>query len=230
MAEVAHAATGRPVAALEGIRVLAGITLADDGIAVHADATPAGDAVDVALAAADQPGRVRYRSRALLRAAAPPAAPAPLDGAPAFPMPVADAYRDLLFHGPLFQRVVSVEAMDERGLSAVVRSSAPGARWWLDPVTVDCALQLQVVWARLHWDVTLLPAEIGGARVFAPLVGDAVRLELRVRPEAKPPLCHCDHVFLGPDNRVLATLTDVVGTGSKALNRLAGVAAARAGG
>ena len=120
--------------------------------------------------------------------------------------------------------------MDERGLSATVRSSAPGARWWLDPVTVDCALQLQVVWARLHWDVTLLPAEIGGARVFAPLVGDAVRLELRVRPGSKPPLCHCDHVFLGPDDRVLATLTDVVGTGSKALNRLAGVAAAGAGG
>jgi hypothetical protein len=57
-----------------------------------------------------------------------------------------------------------------------------------------------------------------------------VRLELRVRPESNPPLCHCDHVFLDPGDRVLATLTDVLGTGSKALNRLAGAAAAGAGG
>ena len=38
-------------------------------------------------------------------------------------------------------------------------------------------------------------------------------------------MCHCDHWFIGADGRLLATLTDVVGVGSKALNRLAGAGA-----
>ena len=140
---------------------------------------------------------------------------------PAFPMSVPDAYRDLLFHGPLFQGIVSVDGMDERGLRAVLRPTPPArvltgagaAHWWMDPVTVDCALQLQVIWARLNWGVTLLPAEIGAARPVAGLAGDAIRLELRVRPDSRAPLCHADHVFTSLDGRLLGTLTDVVGTG-----------------
>jgi hypothetical protein len=46
-----------------------------------------------------------------------------------------------------------------------------------------------------------------------------------VRPESRAPLCHVDHVFTAAGGRVLGTLTDVVGTGSKALNRLAGAGA-----
>ena len=59
--------------------------------------------------------------------------------------------------------------MDARGASALLRASEPaqcvagadGLRWLLDPVLLDSALQMQVLWARLQWDVTLLPAEIG---------------------------------------------------------------------
>jgi hypothetical protein len=124
--------------------------------------------------------------------------------------------------------------MDERGLRAVLRPTPPArvlegagaARWWLDPVTVDCALQLQVIWARLNWGVTLLPAEIGAVRRLGALEGDAVRLELRVRPGSRAPLCHADHRFTDLDGRPLGVLADVVGTGSKALNRLAGAGAA----
>ena len=104
--------------------------------------------------------------------------------------------------------------MDERGLRAVLRPTPPArvlagagaARWWMDPVTVDCALQLQVIWARLNWGVTLLPAEIGAVRPVAGLAGDAIRLELRVRPDSRAPLCHADHVFTSLDGRLLGTL------------------------
>jgi hypothetical protein len=147
-------------------------------------------------------------------------------------MTVAEAYRDLLFHGPLFQRIVSIDGMDERGASSVVLPSSPsscvrGAEgdWLLDPVLVDCALQLQVIWARVHWDVTLLPGAIGSfVRVANDAgAGDGIRHELRIRPESSPPLCHCDHYFYAQDGRLLAAMTDVQGVGSKALNRLAGV-------
>ena len=93
---------------------------------------------------------------------------------------------------------------------------------WLDPVAVDCAFQLQLRWARINWGVTLLPAGIGAVRVHAPLEGEAIRVELRIRPGSRPPLCHADHVFLSRDGEPLATLSDVVGTGSKKLNRLGG--------
>ena len=95
--------------------------------------------------------------------------PAELEQAPPFPLELADAYRDLLFHGPLFQGITRIAGMDARGSSATLRASDPGAcvagaggrPWLLDPVMLDSALQIQVLWARLNWDVTLLPAEIG---------------------------------------------------------------------
>ena len=161
-------------------------------------------------------------------------APAPLAELAPFPLAIEDAYRDLLFHGPIFQGIVAIDGMDERGASAVLSPSQPGhcvagaagQRWLLDPVLLDSALQVQVLWARLQWDVTLLPAEIGGyVRVSAPSEGERVRHELRIRPASSPPLCHADHWFYGADGRLLAMLQDVVGVGTQALNRLAGVQA-----
>ena len=149
-------------------------------------------------------------------------------------MAVEDAYRDLLFHGPLFQGIVEVAGMDGRGAGARLRASQPGRcvagsdgrPWLIDPVMLDSALQMQVLWARLQWNVTLLPAEIGEYVLLAPVgEGETVRHELRIRPESKPPLCHADHWFFGSDGRPLALLRDVVGVGSQALNRLAGAPA-----
>ena len=181
--------------------------------------------------------RPHYRAVVDLRH--PDAAPAAAAAAPAlpdlapFPMTVEDAYRDVLFHGPLFQRIQAIDGMDKRGARAVLLPSDPrscirGAEgvWLLDPVLVDCALQMQVIWARLNWDATLLPAMIGGFVSWAaPAPDEPVRHELRIRPESVAPLCHCDHYFFGADGRLLAAMTNVQGIGSKALNRLAGVVA-----
>jgi hypothetical protein len=101
-------------------------------------------------------------------------------------------------------------------------ADATGRVWLLDPVLLDSALQVQVVWARLQGDLTLLPAEIGSyTRFAAPEQGEPVRHELRVRAESAPPFCRADHWFYSSDGRLLATLRDVVGVGTRALNRLA---------
>jgi hypothetical protein len=148
-----------------------------------------------------------------------------------FPLAIESAYRDLLFHGPLFQGIVAIEGMDARGASALLRPTQPAQcmavgdelRWLLDPVLVDCALQVQVLWARLQWDVTLLPAEIGGySWIAAASDGAPVRHELRIRADSNPPMCHADHWFYDADGRLLARLQDVVGVGTQALNRLEG--------
>jgi acyl transferase domain-containing protein/NAD(P)H-dependent flavin oxidoreductase YrpB (nitropropane dioxygenase family)/NADP-dependent 3-hydroxy acid dehydrogenase YdfG len=246
MAEAAAAARpGRDVAALREIRLLHGVSFERDEpaeIRVVASPTSAPEELELVIAAADG-ARRHYRALARLRdptAAADRDAPgdrAPGD-MPPFPMSVEAAYRDLLFHGPLFQGIEAIEGMDERGAISALRPSNPrdcvagaqGSGWLLDPVLLDSALQVQVIWARLNWDVTLLPAEIATHRLVLPAAqrpsaGTApVRHELLVRPDSEPPFCRCDHRFHLPDGRLLATLEGVVGVGTAALNRLAGTA------
>ena len=252
MAEVAATAVpGREVHGLREIRLLDGVGLENDRpVGLRIDAAPQTDAREVEVTIGPAAGgRAHYRSRVQLRDPAEPAGgyvprfarrgqsagthsdPEPLADLAPFPLAVEDAYRDLLFHGPLFQGIVAIDGMDERGASALLRPSRPGqcvagadaGRWLLDPVLLDSALQMQVLWARLQWDVTLLPAEIGGyVRIAAAQEGELVRHELRISPAGAPPLCHADHWFSGADGRPLAVLQDVVGVGTQTLNRLAG--------
>jgi hypothetical protein len=213
------------------VRLLKGITV-DDGedypVTVTGRAT--GEGVEMLVTGA----RPHYRAVARFDAAEEVAQPDVLDDLAPFAMPLADAYRELLFHGPLFQGIAEITGLDARGASAILTPSQTGAcvdgaedaRWLLDPVLIDSALQLQVIWGRVQWDVFLLPAELGRYRVFdVPAPGEAVRLELRIRPESTRPMNHADHWLFGADGRLLATLTDMVGVGSKALNRLAGAGA-----
>jgi hypothetical protein len=101
-------------------------------------------------------------------------------------------------------------------------SDGRGAGWLIDPVVVDSALQLTLIWTRLHWDITLLPNRLSHLRRFgAAAPGEAVYLEMRIRQESQNPLCHADYHLFGPDGRPLAVVTDMVGAGSRALNRLA---------
>ncbi len=237
MAEVAVAALpGRPLAGLRDIRLLDGLVLEDDRTAtVRAVTLPHGEEDDVEVTIRpERGGRPHYRALVQLgegsRRRDSIGEPAPLADLKAFPMAIEDAYRELLFHGPLFQGIVAVEGMDERGAAAVLRPSLParcvsgadGLQWMLDPVLLDSALQMQVLWARLQWDVTLLPAEIGGYVRLAVPGAEGVRHELRIRDSSSPPMCHADHFFYAADGRLLAYLEDVVGVGTQALNRLTG--------
>jgi hypothetical protein len=251
MAEVAVAATpGQTVSDLRQIRLLSGLALEDERPAtVRILAAPQGSGeVDVTIGPADG-ARPHYRAQVRLGDPLGPrdlpglhdptrpglaARPAPLAELKPFPLAVEGAYRDLLFHGPLFQGIAAIDGMDERGASAWLRASqvaqcvagADGLQWLLDPVLLDSALQIQVLWARLQWEVTLLPAEIDRyIRVAAPSEGEPVRHELRIRATSNLPMCHADHWFYGSDGRVLALLQDVVGVGTQALNRLAGAKA-----
>jgi hypothetical protein len=243
----ATAASARPdlqVAELRDIRLLQGVTIDGERRAVRVTAKPdaasSGATMEVTVTPEGDDPRPHFRATVGLRdrpqGSASPCPPIP--GLASFPMPVEEAYATYLFHGPLFQGIEAIEGMDERGATAAVHPSAPddclrgmdaarGGGWVLDPVLVDCALQMQVLWARVHWDVTPLPTQIDGWRCFAqpPSPGAAVRHELRLRPESRSPICTADHWLYGPDGELVATLTGVHGVGSRALNRLASVTA-----
>ncbi|MEO0858929.1 MAG: polyketide synthase dehydratase domain-containing protein, partial [Bacteroidota bacterium] len=70
------------------------------------------------------------------------------------PSPVSafQAYREMLFHGPVYQRVKAIEALDEGAIVARVAPSPAGAfgagqRWVVDPGLMD-AVALEVMMSR----------------------------------------------------------------------------------
>jgi NAD(P)-dependent dehydrogenase (short-subunit alcohol dehydrogenase family)/acyl carrier protein len=238
----ATAAAARPdlqVTGLRGIRLLRGITVDGAATRIRVAAVPDGaTAMDVVVEGVDGDRRPHFNAAVELGERLPAAGPQPepLTGLPAFPMPVDEAYAAYLFHGPLFQGITAIEGMDERGARATLRPSDPGdclrglpagGGWLLDPVLLDCAFQLQVLWARVHWDVTPLPALLARYDRFAapPSSGRPVRHELRMQTANRSPMCVADHSFRADDGTLLATLTAVQAVGTRALNRLAGASA-----
>jgi len=243
MAEVA--AAGWPeleVIAARHVRLLRGISLDGDSMPLRVVARPqagptdAGLLIDVSIISGTIPGKSTTERRSSWAGCRVPPqfveAPEVLENAGPLPMDVEAAYREWLFHGPIFRGIASIEAIGPKGVRASLRASSiadclggdPSGEWLFDPIAVDSALQIQVIWTRLHWGVTLLPSGAQEFRRFGS-IRDGSRVlqhELRIRPESQAPLSHADHFFLGSDGRLLATITDMEGTGSKALNRLAG--------
>jgi hypothetical protein len=256
MAEAAAAGwPGWEVVAVRDVRLLKGVSVEGTGVPLRVSARPRaelgrvdeGPVLDLTIASGPDfrlahyratvemgrdPGSVRGRWAAEVAVGAARA----LEGAGAFPMDVEEAYRSWLFHGPMFRGIVSIESIGPGGARAVLRPSdprdclggEPAGDWLFDPVLVDSALQMQVLWARLHWDVTLLPHGVGEFRRFGPLRAGStgsprdIRYELRVRPESRAPMSHADHLFYDSEGGLLGLLAHVEGTGSRALNRLAG--------
>ncbi len=106
-----------------------------------------------------------------------PAAPAALACPPLQPLglSVEEIYRDRLFHGPELHGIQRVEGLDDQGLAAWARSAPAPASWmqqplrqrWLaDPLVIDVALQLLVLWSIEQRQAPALPCRIGRYRQY----------------------------------------------------------------
>ena len=75
---------------------------------------------------------------------------------------------DVLFHGPAFQVVESVEAVSATGLVAtiagVVGRQWPVEPWASDPAVLDGALQLALLWTDRLLGLASLPTGVGAVR------------------------------------------------------------------
>ncbi len=144
------------------------------------------------------------------------------------PISVAEAYEQWLFHGPLFAGIAEIEAVGDNGVIAVLSPStpkrclaeSPEGHWLIDPVMVDSALQLIILWSRTYLDMTPLPARLSCYHRYAGPVSGPVRCEARVRHVAGTPVIHADFRFINQDGHLVGWLEDLEGTCSKALNRL----------
>ena len=242
MAEVAQQAwPDLAVVGLRALHVLRGV-IVENGlktirlVARGQEAPPRerlGIDVNVEITDPESPGRPYYRAVVELGDRWPesPLYQSPLDNSlQPFPMTVDDAYRQWLFHGPLFRGISKIEGVTDRGMTALLTPSVPrqclkdiqAGQWLIDPVVFDSGLQLVLLWARMHTGMTPLPSRFQRYRYFRPLAGPLIRCHMLVDATQEAHALCINLVFVGPDNQVLGALEDLQCTSSKALNRLGG--------
>ena len=189
--------------------------------------------VDIEITDSEGPGHPYYRAIVELadRFPEPPPYQSPFaDGLQPFPMSVDEAYRQWLFHGPLFQGIAEIEGIADHGMTATLISSSPRqclmggpeGQWLIDPVVFDSGLQLVILWTRAYLDMTPLPSRFQRYRRFGSLSGSKVQCHLHVPAKPQDHIFYINIAFVGPDGRLLGLLEDMETLSSKSLNRLAG--------
>lgn len=240
MAELA--ALGWPelqVAAVRDLRLLSGVVVRGASTAIRVVGRPERlpDTrrmnARVQIFDAENPRRTHYQATIEMAPALPAAPtlslPRTADGVP-FPLTVDEAYRRWLFHGPRFHGITRIEWMGAAGIEGNLAPSSPRewlagtpeGGWLIDPVLVDCGLQLLVLWVRAQWDMTSLPSRFLAYRRFGVPSGDAIRCQIRIRPDKDSQIVHADLYFFENDGRLLGILEDMEGACSKRLNRVVG--------
>lgn len=159
--------------------------------------------------------------RALISTAGPADGPAPSPALlGATPLDVDSAYADWLFHGPSLQGIDrAAVALD--GIDAVLKP-VDDCAWRLDPVVVDSAFQLTILWARSQRDMTTLPAGFRCLRWYRPLVAEQVHCAMRGAAKSEATHLDVSFEFYDEDGTMLATIEGCEFTATRALNRLGG--------
>jgi NAD(P)-dependent dehydrogenase (short-subunit alcohol dehydrogenase family) len=149
---------------------------------------------------------------------------------PVVPSPItaADAYQRWLFHGPGFKCVTEIESLSQQGVFAKLGPTGWPAHlvnqaWLIDPIVLDSAPQLAIVWARATRDMTALPSSFETYERFGPLSAEGTRCELRVVPTGQHDTLRADAFFVTAENRLSGVLRGLEATCTRALNRLADV-------
>ncbi|MFN3532487.1 MAG: SDR family NAD(P)-dependent oxidoreductase, partial [Candidatus Brocadia sp.] len=231
------------VTGMKSLHVLRGIVVEDGAKEIRIVTRPRADAscgnltreIDVEICELNQSGHPSYRAVVQIGRQLPSPAlydPGELRNLHPFPKTVKDIYRHWLFHGPCFQNISVIEGINQQGICAILLPSSPGqcinqhtnSQWLIDPVLLDCGLQLALLWERVHYDMTPLPTGFKSYRRFGSPSGSSVRCYLRAYPSAGGHILFADICFLDTAGRMLAFMEGVEASCSKALNRLAGIA------
>ncbi|WP_287127739.1 SDR family NAD(P)-dependent oxidoreductase, partial [Candidatus Cyanaurora vandensis] len=245
MAEFVQAAFPEwTVAEVQELRVLKGITV-DPTVgkkvrftaraAQHASAESLEVAVDIQDAEKKTP---HYRMNVILKPqlpAAPPVEVTPLGSGEG--MTAAKGYREILFHGKVFQLLTQIDRINEDGVDAQAVASRPqdwldpqifvgggSADWLLYPGLVDASLQASLLWLRFKADTSGLPTRFGAIVRYGsqPITGP-LTLALRVKFFDTMSFKY-DAVYVDQQGYLRLALNDIEGGCTRALNRLSGQA------
>ena len=111
-------------------------------------------------------------------------------GFPPLDQSVRTIYRDILFHGPALHGIEQVDGCGDAGIIAEVAAApAPSAwiakplrnQWLTDPLAIDSAFQLMIVWSVDRLGAGSLPTYVGQYRQFRrSFPKDGTRVEIQV--------------------------------------------------
>jgi NAD(P)-dependent dehydrogenase (short-subunit alcohol dehydrogenase family) len=187
--------------------------------------------VTVEIATPSTTPSVRYRSVVQLSSED---AEAPRFEAPSWslrPMsrPLARAYREWTFHGPLFQRVEGVTGIGPSSIVGPVYSSSAitglsdveRSTWIIDPFVFDAALQLLLMWSRDQNDKTALPSRFQSFTRYGSLSDRRLTCYVGVQSLADGHALRSTVHFVDEAGRVRAVLEGMEASCAQALNRLA---------
>ncbi len=213
----------------------------DVRVAARAATDPPSDRIGadviVEITDAERPNLRYYRVTVELADRMPEApryqAPA-LRGFQPFPLSVEEAYHQWLFHGPIFAGISEIEGIAEQGIMAALAPSSPRrclnrvdeGEWLIDPVVFDSGLQLVILWTRAYLDMTPLPARFRRYHRFGSLSASRIDCYMEVPKPPEENIFTINIYFVDSEGRLVGLLEDMECPSSKALNRLAGVAAA----
>ncbi|MGH8549677.1 MAG: polyketide synthase dehydratase domain-containing protein, partial [Methylococcales bacterium] len=237
MAQVAGTMeSDRTVTAVRDLRVLSGISL-DSGnrdIIVrcerNSEDTSAASHFKVSIVNPVRGNRALYQAVVTLsqKPVAPPRSPefVALDGS--FPLDTRDAYDRWLFHGPTFQVLQGFNGLSEIGLDARVHYHSPGKvqpsnehrGWVINPIVLDAASQLGVLWSRAMHGRNALPNYVRAVHRYGPIDGEMpLDLKFRISGPNDGDSYQADAWFIR-DGNVIALLEGLEGTGYAELNRM----------
>jgi hypothetical protein len=131
--------------------------------------------------------------------------------------PVAEAYRDHLFHGPELQGIDRIAGTSNDALVGSVRSAPLPTEWFLsplrsawvaDPLVLDSSFQLMILWTVSHRDTGSLPCFAGRYRQYRKAFpSDPTTVVIRVRRDDGK-FARADIDYLDADGRVIAQMQD----------------------
>ncbi len=235
-----HGNPGLMLHGLDDLRVLKGVVLSNGPRDMQVAASRArreGDyyAVDVELRTGSNGDEelLHARAKVLLADSRPRspefAVPAELDSRP-YSRGIDGAYGEVLFHGPSLRGISRVRGMSAAGLVAELKSAPAPTEWmheplrsaWIgDPLVIDGALQLGILWGFEELGSVSLPNFGARYRQYREFPTGGVTSVLEVR-ESHPHQLIIDVTFLDGDGAVVARMEGYEWTVDGSLRRAFG--------
>ncbi len=109
-----------------------------------------------------------------------------------WPWSIEETYQQHLFHGPQWRGLAGIDGIGDAAIVGTARTAPPPAKWftaplrshWVgDPLVLDCALQLMILWSRWKHRLGCLPSFVQRYRQYRrTFPAGPVRLVVRVQP------------------------------------------------
>ena len=207
---------GRAVIAIRDVKVLKGILLhdLDRGQNLRIESQPL-DASTVQLELTDPRGVKHYRCVADLSGPQEQSEPqlnwSRMKNGKTWPWSVEHVY-DQLFHGPDFHVIKSLDALGDEGGAATMqlsgRTTWPHGPWQTQPVVLDGAIQLALLWGVQSSGKTSIPMSVGIYRGYIGPKETPLSCEVRLRHQSRH-ANHFDIRILSESNEVVAELENL---------------------